>query len=70
MRVFALRRDDANPAGLARPRLPPNHDLDIAVERRQEVHQPFHREARQLVMAQCRDLRLRDSQHLGSISLR
>jgi len=34
-RGVVMRRRKTHPTGLARPRLPPNRDLDIAVERRQ-----------------------------------
>jgi hypothetical protein len=51
-------------------RLPPNHNLDILVERRQQVHQAFHREPRKLVVTECGDLRLRHSQHFGGFGLR
>jgi hypothetical protein len=40
-------RHDANPSGLPRARLSPNHDLDILVDRRQQVHQAFDGKARQ-----------------------
>ena len=33
-----LGRDDANPTSLPRAGLSANHDLDILVERRQQVH--------------------------------
>ena len=62
--------DDADPTSLPRAGLSPNHDLDILVERRQQVHQAFDGEARQLVVTKRRDLRLRHSQHLGGIGLR
>ena len=65
-----LRRNDTNPAGLPRAGLPPNHNLDILVERRQQIHQAFDRKARQLVVAEGGDLRLRQSQHLGRLGLR
>ncbi len=45
------------------------HDLDVLVESRQQVHQAFDGEARQLVVTKRRDLRLRDSQHLGCVGL-
>jgi hypothetical protein len=35
---LASRGDDADPTGLPRAWLSPNHDLDVLVERRQEVH--------------------------------
>ena len=47
-----------------------NHDLDVLVERRQEVHQAFDGKARLLVVRQRRNLRLRNCQHLGGIALR
>src|SRR5262249_22122494 len=62
--------DHADPTSLQRAGLSPNHDLDILVERRQQVHQAFNGEPCQLVVTKCRDLRLRNSQHLGSITLR
>ena len=68
--LHRLRRDDADPTSLPRAGFSPNHDLDILVERRQQIHQAFEREARQLVVTKRRDLRLGDSQHLGGIGLR
>ena len=65
-----LGGDDADPASLPRAWLSSNHDLDILVERRQQVHQAFDGEARQLVVTKRRHLGLRDSQHLGGIGLR
>jgi hypothetical protein len=62
-------RDDANPTSLPRAGLPPNHDLDVLIERRQKVHQAFDGKACQLVATKRGNLRLRDSQHLGSIHL-
>jgi hypothetical protein len=52
----------------SRARLSPNHDLDILVERRQQVHQSFDREPSQLVVAKAKrgDLRLRYAQHLAA----
>jgi hypothetical protein len=51
-------------------RLAPDHDLDILVERRQQVHQAFGGKTGQLVVTKRRDLRLRHAQHLGRIGLR
>ena len=65
-----LGRDDANPTGLARAWLSANHDLDVLIDCRQKVHQALDREARQLVVAECRDFRLRDTEGLRSIGLR
>src|SRR5262245_18261687 len=65
-----LRRNDADAAGLARSRLAADDDLDVLIERRQEVHQAFHGEACQLVVTERRNLGLRNSQHLGCICLR
>src|SRR2546427_821094 len=70
MRSSRLCGDNADPSDLARTRLLSNYDVDVLTERCQQVHQPFHREAGQLVVTQRRNLWLRDSQHLGSISLR
>jgi hypothetical protein len=53
-------RDDADPPSLPRAGLPANHDLDVLVECRQQVHQAFDGETRQLVVAERRNLRLRD----------
>lgn len=64
------RCDDANPACLSRSRLSTNNDLDVLVERRQQVHQAFDRETRELVVAECGDFRLRHSQHLRGLGLR
>jgi hypothetical protein len=58
---MASRGDDPDPAGFLRAGLSPNDDLDILVERRQEVHQAFDGEARQLVVTKCGDLRQRYS---------
>ncbi len=63
-------RNDANSACLSRAGFSPNHDLDVLVERRQQVHQAFDGEARQLVVTERRDLGLRDSEHFGGIGLR
>ena len=51
------------------PGLLSNDDLDVLVECGQQVHQAFDREARKLVVAQRRDLWLRQSQHLGRLCL-
>jgi hypothetical protein len=48
--VPILSCDDANPPSLPRAGLPPNHDLDVLVDRRQQVHQAFDGEPLQLVM--------------------
>jgi len=64
------RRDDANPTSLPRAGLSSNHDLDVLIERHQQVHQAFEREARQLVMTERRYLWLRHTEHLGCIGLR
>jgi hypothetical protein len=60
----------ANPSAFPGARLSPNHDLDILVERRQQVHKALDGKARQLVVTKRRDLRLRDSEHFGGIGLR
>jgi hypothetical protein len=62
--------NDADPTGLPRAGLSPNHDLDVLVDRRQQVHQALDREARQLIVTKGRDLRLRHAQHFGGIGLR
>ncbi len=62
--------DDGDSGNFPRGGFLPNHDLDVLVERRQEVHQTFDGEACQLVVTKRRDLGLRDSQHLGGIGLR
>src|SRR6185503_14348077 len=62
--------NDADPTSLARAGLLPNYDLDILIERRQQIHQAFDGEARQLVVTKRRNLWLRDTQHLGRIGLR
>ena len=70
MREMELSCEDTNPSRLPRAGLSPDHDLDILVERRQQVHQTFDGEARQLVVTKRRDLRLRYPKHLGGIGLR
>jgi len=65
---LASGRDDTNPTSLPRAGFLPNDDLDILVERRQQVHQAFDGDARQLVVTQRRHLRLRHSQHIAVIS--
>src|SRR6476646_9165210 len=67
---IALRSYDTYSSSLARPGLSPDHDLDILVERRQQIHQTFNRKPRQLVVTERGDLRLRHSQRLGRIALR
>src|SRR6478752_7429577 len=67
---IALRSYDTYSSSLARPWLSPNYDLDILVERRQQIHQTFNRKPRQLVVTKRRDLGLCDSQHLGGVGLR
>src|SRR5712672_245857 len=57
--AICLRSDHADPSRLLRAGLSPNHDFDVLVKRRQQVHQAFDGEARQLVVTQRRDLRLR-----------
>src|SRR5207247_4909324 len=59
-----------NPTSLPRAGLSSNHDLDVQIERHQQVHQAFEREARQLVMTERRYLWLRHTEHLGCIGLR
>ena len=53
--------DYTDPSRLPRAGLSPNHDLDIVIERRQQVHQSFDGEALQLVTTNRRNLRLRHS---------
>ena len=62
--------DNADPTGFSRTWLSPNHDLDVLVERRQQVHQAFDGEASQLVVSKCGDLRLGHAEHLGRMGLR
>ena len=57
--AICLRSDHADPARLLRAGLSPNHDFDVLVKRRQQVHQAFDGEARQLVVTQRRGRRLR-----------
>ena len=53
------------------PGRPPAGDVEQRpISRRQKVHQAFDGKACQLVMTKRGKLRLRDSQHLGRISLR
>jgi hypothetical protein len=51
-------------------RLSPNHDLDVLVERCNQVHEALDGEARELVVPKRRDFQLRYSQHLGCAGLR
>ena len=61
--------DDTDSTSLPRAGLSPDHNLDVLVERRQQVHQAFHGEARELVVTKRRYLRLRHSQRLGGVGL-
>jgi hypothetical protein len=55
---------------LPRAGLLSNHDLDIEIDRRQQVHQPLKREAGQRVLAKRNQAGLRDAKRLGSRGLR
>lgn len=55
-----------DPGRLPRAGLLSNHDLDIAIDGRQQVHQPLKREAGQPVLAKRREAGLRDAKRLGS----
>lgn len=46
---------------------PANYNLDILIDSRQQLPQSFDGEARELVVAESGDLRLRDSQYLRGI---
>jgi len=59
-----------NAARPPRARLPPDHDLDILIERREQIHQPFDRETRELVVAKSGYFQLRHSEQLGGRRLR
>jgi hypothetical protein len=52
--IASSGRHYANPRIRPGARLSPDHNLDILVERRQQVHQAFDREARGLVVAESR----------------
>ena len=62
-------RHDTNPTSLPLTGLPPNHDLDVLVERRQSVHQAFDGDACQLVVKR-RNLRLREEAGILRIELK
>jgi hypothetical protein len=49
--VYRSRGNDADAGSLAGAGLLPNHDLDVLIECRQQVHQALDGEARQLVVA-------------------
>jgi hypothetical protein len=66
----ASRRNDADPGRLAGPRLPPNHDLDVLIERRQQVHQALDGEAGKLVVPKSGNLWLAHPEHLRGFRLR
>jgi hypothetical protein len=61
---------DRDPGCLPRAGLLSNHDLDIEIDRRQQVHQSLKREAGQPVVAKRREAGLRDAKRLGSRGLR
>jgi hypothetical protein len=50
----AITGYDSDPASLSGTGLPPNHDLDVFVDRRQKAHQAFDGKACQLVVAKHR----------------
>jgi hypothetical protein len=47
-----------------------NHDLDVLVEHRQQIHQAFDGETREPVLPKGGYLRLRHAEHPGGMGLR
>ena len=47
--LAVLGRDDGNPTSLPRAGLSSNHDVDVVIECRQQLHQAFEREAASLL---------------------
>jgi hypothetical protein len=64
------RRNHADACRRARARLSADYDLDVAVERGEESHQPLDGKPFQLVIAQRRNLRLVDAEPRGGGMLR
>src|SRR3982750_2215594 len=57
-----LRGNDRDSTALARTSLPKDHDVDVLIQRGQQVHEPFDGESRELVVPKGRHLRLAQAQ--------
>jgi hypothetical protein len=65
-RVNRLRGYDRDSTALSRTTLPTDHDLDVLIERRQQVHKPLDGESRELVVPESRHLRLAQAEEASS----
>src|SRR4051812_7880404 len=65
----SLRRHHADSPVSSRPRFAPNYDFDVVIQGSKQVDQAFDGKPCELVVPNSGNLRLRDTEYCGGISL-